>query len=146
MTPDTRPTAATADRDTELRQMLERQRDDILESTRLRIHDVRTGAADHDVIDEGEMSDADMQLDLDFALLQMAREKLIHIDAALAQLDEGTYGRCVSCGGEIATRRLRAQPFAVRCTACEHAHEQAQQASSGAVNWRWQHEGFVGLL
>jgi RNA polymerase-binding transcription factor DksA len=40
------------------------------------------------------------------------------IDAALARLDAGTYGRCVSCGAEIPEERLELRPFAGRCVAC----------------------------
>jgi DnaK suppressor protein len=59
-------------------------------------------------------------------LIQMKAETLKRIDAALRRLDEGTYGECFECGDAIAEARLRALPFAVRCKACEEAHEAAQ--------------------
>jgi RNA polymerase-binding protein DksA len=44
---------------------------------------------------------------------------LVHeIDDALAKLDEGTYGRCESCGGEIGEARLEAMPAARLCITC----------------------------
>jgi hypothetical protein len=39
------------------------------------------------------------------------------------RLDEGAYGNCAECETPIATARLRALPFALRCTACEGARE-----------------------
>jgi len=54
----------------------------------------------------------------------MKGQTLGRVREALARLDAGEYGYCAECGGEIAERRLRALPFAVRCTSCEDAHEQ----------------------
>ena len=53
----------------------------------------------------------------------MRAETLARIDEALARLDAGQYGLCFDCAGEIAERRLRALPFAVRCQACEERRE-----------------------
>ena len=55
-------------------------------------------------------------------LLQMSAETLARIDAALRRLDVGQYGFCAECAKEIAERRLRALPFAVRCQACEDSY------------------------
>jgi DnaK suppressor protein len=76
--------------------------------------------------DDLEHSEADTQDHLAVALLQMHSETLVYIDAALARLDAGGYGLCVECAGEIATRRLRALPFAVRCQECEEKREEAR--------------------
>jgi DnaK suppressor protein len=57
---------------------------------------------------------------------QLRSETLTRIDEALVRLDGGKYGSCVECSGEIAERRLRALPFAVRCQACEERREQMQ--------------------
>src|SRR3954454_7482552 len=43
------------------------------------------------------------------------------IDAALARLEAGTYGSCVSCGAQIAEERLELRPFAGRCVSCTAA-------------------------
>jgi RNA polymerase-binding transcription factor DksA len=59
-------------------------------------------------------------------LIQMKAETLARVDEALARLDAGQYGRCFECGGEIAEKRLRALPFAERCTVCEEKKEQLQ--------------------
>ena len=41
------------------------------------------------------------------------------IDAALARLDAGTYGRCTRCGGQIAPARLEVLPHAAACIECQ---------------------------
>ena len=79
------------------------------------------------VLDAAESSEADIQDDIEFALIQMKSETLNRIEEALARLDEGTFGNCFECGDEISERRLRALPFAVRCKDCEEARELAER-------------------
>ncbi len=52
------------------------------------------------------------------ALLEQAHVQLTEIDAALARLADGSYGRCAACGQPIAPGRLAARPFAVTCIGC----------------------------
>jgi len=96
-----------------------------------RIRDGRI-AGPKEVRDDLEHSDADIQGDLELALLQMRTETLARIDEALVRLDAGKYGSCFECAGEIAERRLRALPFAVRCQACEERREKEGNARQAA--------------
>jgi DnaK suppressor protein len=48
-------------------------------------------------------------------------EALARTERALAKLNEGTYGRCDACGGEIARARLEAMPDSVLCVTCAGA-------------------------
>ncbi len=112
----------------ELKRMLEERRREILSEVHEKMRDVRSeGPASNvqGVLDAVETSDADIQDDIEFALIQMKAETLQKIDEALARLEEGTYGYCFECGEEISERRLRALPFAVRCKECEEAREAA---------------------
>jgi RNA polymerase-binding transcription factor DksA len=52
------------------------------------------------------------------ALLAAACSELDEIDAALARLADGSYGRCLRCGGPIASGRLQVRPNATRCIRC----------------------------
>ncbi len=93
------------------------------------MRDVRAeGAAvtSQGVRDEAESSEAEIQDDIEFALLQMKAETLSKITEALERLEAGTYGYCYECGEEIAEPRLRALPFAVRCKSCEEELEVEQ--------------------
>jgi DnaK suppressor protein len=47
--------------------------------------------------------------------LLVTEEKL---ERALTKLDEGSYGRCDSCGGPIAPRRLEVAPESALCIDC----------------------------
>jgi RNA polymerase-binding transcription factor len=117
----------TQTRISELRQILLDRRSQIEGDVRTRIRDGRTERSE-EVLDEGASSDAALQNGIDFALIQLKTETLARIDAALARLDAGLYGDCFDCGDEISDKRLRALPFAVRCTACEEKREQQARA------------------
>jgi DnaK suppressor protein len=47
------------------------------------------------------------------------------VEAALRRLDQGGYGDCQDCGEPIALARLKVQPAAGRCAACQAVHEGA---------------------
>jgi len=109
-----------------LREMLLARRQALMASIRERLSSVRDdrSRADHvTALEDGEVCDLDVQEDIELVLVQMQRETLAHLDAALKRLDDGLYGRCLDCDDEISESRLKALPFAVRCLHCEEARE-----------------------
>ncbi|OFW20358.1 MAG: hypothetical protein A3H97_20690 [Acidobacteria bacterium RIFCSPLOWO2_02_FULL_65_29] len=115
----------------DLKRMLDARRREIRAEVQGKIRGVREeaswGAKQTEVLDAGESSEADIQDDIEFALIQMKSETLNKIDDALSRLEQGHYGNCFECGEEIAEKRLRALPFAVRCKDCEEAREVAER-------------------
>jgi DnaK suppressor protein len=122
---------------TELKQMLEERRRELQSEVQGKMRDVRAegswGGKLTEVLDAVESSEADIQEDIEFALIQMKAETLNKVNDALGRLDEGDYGYCFECGAEIAEKRLRALPFAVRCKDCEEAREAAEQRERQAA-------------
>ncbi|HLA15814.1 MAG TPA: TraR/DksA C4-type zinc finger protein [Candidatus Limnocylindrales bacterium] len=57
----------------------------------------------------------------DIALRDKARAQLEAVEAALARIEAGTYGRCTSCGNPITPERLEAIPWAEHCIDCQRA-------------------------
>lgn len=53
--------------------------------------------------------------ELDHSLGENAEHVVAEIDAAIARIDEGTYGTCAKCGAAIPEERLDAIPYAVLC-------------------------------
>lgn len=47
------------------------------------------------------------------------REQLERIDAALMRIEEGTFGKCISCGKEIDANRLEVMPVSLKCISCK---------------------------
>ena len=82
--------------------------------------------------------------DVDLAVVQMKAETVARIDAALRRVDAGTYGRCVECEEPIAFERLRALPFALRCTSCEQSRERVTRTRRERPSSAWQ-DGRTGF-
>jgi DnaK suppressor protein len=61
--------------------------------------------------------------EIDYTLEESDVRLLAAIDAALARIDEGTYGVCVNCGAQIAPERLEAMPWATLCIDCKRREE-----------------------
>ena len=118
----------TTTRRADLRQILIERRRELQDDVQNRIRDGRVDQG-RDVGDQVDTSDAHIQEDMEFALLQMRAETMTRITAALVRLEAGNYGTCLSCDGEISKRRLRALPFAVRCQSCEEKREIAEGRS-----------------
>jgi DnaK suppressor protein len=116
---------------TELKKMLDQRRSELQAEVQGKMRDVRAegawGGKLNEVLDAVESSEADIQEDIEFALIQMKSETLNKVNDALVRLEQGDYGNCFDCGEEIAEKRLRALPFAVRCKDCEEARELAEQ-------------------
>jgi len=116
--------APQASRFSGLRTILENRRSELVHELGDKIRAVRSGGiTDRDVLDDAENFDVDIQDEIGFALLQLKAEALKKIDTALRRIEEGDYGDCFECGGEIAEARRRALPFAVRCRDCEAVRE-----------------------
>jgi RNA polymerase-binding transcription factor len=110
-------------RTSELRQMLTARRLELGGIVHSSIRDGRQRQP-KDVGDLAEDSAALHQVDVDMSLLQVRAQTVKRIDEALTRLAADQYGTCAVCGLEISDRRLRALPFAVRCTRCEDRREE----------------------
>ncbi|MEX2642359.1 MAG: TraR/DksA C4-type zinc finger protein [Acetobacterales bacterium] len=69
---------------------------------------------------QGRLSriDAVQQQEMAKAVHARTEARLRQIDAALQRIDDGDYGCCLSCGEEIASRRIEADPATPRCIDC----------------------------
>jgi len=79
-------------------------------------HEVDTarGARD-DQAEVGDLAHADELKDEYFALAQSDSAILAQVRAALARIDEGTYGKCEADGGPIEEKRLESVPWTPYC-------------------------------
>jgi DnaK suppressor protein len=80
------------------------------------------GTGDHPR-DEGDQAQASERQDLGFMTRERIADRINRLTVALERIDDGTYGRCDVCGGDIEPPRLRALPEAVTCLACQRDQE-----------------------
>jgi DnaK suppressor protein len=76
-----------------------------------------------------ELEEGAQAASAEFVLTQLSdstRREVQQIDAAIARVEAGSYGRCVDCGGEISRERLRALPYALRDAECSERLEQRE--------------------
>ncbi|MGD0886182.1 MAG: TraR/DksA family transcriptional regulator [Thermodesulfovibrionales bacterium] len=78
----------------------------------------------HDeVSDDGDLADIAVRDSVQATQLTRHQSQLKAVERALSRIEEGTYGICEDCEGEIPIGRLNAMPFAVRCVECQARHE-----------------------
>ena len=57
-------------------------------------------------------------IDKEISLIQNEQQLQAAVHRAIERIDDGTFGRCQQCGGEISAQRLEAIPYALYCFAC----------------------------
>jgi DnaK suppressor protein len=125
----------------ELRAMLDKRYRELSSQIKGSIRDGRMQDATANVKaplinDSSEVPGGAVEGEIDLALTQLRAEMLQRVAAAISRLEEGNYGSCVECEGEIPEARLKAMPFAIRCRECESAKEEAARVQSAASRER----------
>jgi len=54
-----------------------------------------------------------------------ARQMLKNLTQALERMQQGTFGECIECGGDMEVKRLEAIPWARYCVKCQEARERS---------------------
>ncbi|MDJ0341072.1 TraR/DksA family transcriptional regulator [Streptomyces sp. H10-C2] len=83
------------------------------------LRDSGGGAGD----DDADTGTKNITREHEMSLAATAREMLAQTEHALERLDEGTYGRCESCGNPIGKARMQAFPRATLCIDCKQRQE-----------------------
>jgi DnaK suppressor protein len=83
----------------------------------------KEGGVEEDTQDEGDMAAAATMESLRTSLQDSEQEEYQRVVQALRAIEQGTYGICRDCGGEISEKRLKFYPNASRCLACQEAAE-----------------------
>ncbi len=83
------------------------------------LRDSGDGAGD----DQADTGSKAFEREQEMTLLANARESVFQTQRALQAIDDGTYGRCESCGNAIGKARLQAFPRATLCVSCKQKQE-----------------------
>lgn len=73
--------------------------------------------------DPGDESVAMQLSDLAISSMEKQVARLQEVEGALKRIEDGSYGECLDCGGDIPRARLEAYPTARRCTQCQARRE-----------------------
>jgi DnaK suppressor protein len=117
----------------EFEALLLERRAKLQESVRARMTERRTGEPRRSA-EEATNAVESLGADLEVAMLDRESREARQIDAALERLARDEYGICRDCGTVIALGRLRALPFAQRCTECQAGVEMRERAVE--AGWR----------
>ena len=115
----------TAGQRSQLRELLELRQHEL--DRRVAEHGGLQGRSEHacEVLlqegDDAPQRDADREVDL--ARSDAELRELGQVSAALARLNEPGFGCCLDCGAAIGLDRLRVEPWALRCVACQATRE-----------------------
>lgn len=69
------------------------------------------------------------ETDINFTLRVKDRERKLvsKVKDTLKQLDDGSYGVCELCGGDISLQRLRVRPVTTYCIECKTEEEEQEK-------------------
>jgi DnaK suppressor protein len=75
--------------------------------------------------DGADFAGARIRAGIESELMDRHLRDLAALDAARARVEAGTYGICVECAEPIGFERLRLNPSAPRCAACQSLREKS---------------------
>jgi DnaK suppressor protein len=67
----------------------------------------------------GEAASETSEAERDLALIDNLEQMRDHVMQAIGRVEDGTYGRCVTCAQPIPPERLEAIPHASQCVSCK---------------------------
>lgn len=67
----------------------------------------------------GEAASETSEAERDLALIDNLQQMRDHVRDAIVRVQDGSYGRCITCGHPIPLERLEAIPHASQCVSCK---------------------------
>ncbi len=107
------------------RQKLLRWKDEILREARETLLHLQNENENHPDLADRASSETDRSIEL--RARDRQRKLISKIDAALARIEDGTYGYCEETGEPISLRRLEARPIATLSIDAQERHERKEK-------------------
>jgi DnaK suppressor protein len=107
------------------RQKLLDWRDDILKEAKETLAHLQAENENHPDLADRASSETDRAIEL--RARDRQRKLISKIDAAIARIDDGTYGYCEETGEPISLRRLEARPIATLSIEAQERHERRER-------------------
>jgi DnaK suppressor protein len=100
-------------------------KEEILHQTRETLQGLHSDSTQHADLADRATSETDRALEL--RARDRHRKLIAKIDAALARIEDGTYGYCEETGEPIGLRRLDARPIATLSLEAQERHERRER-------------------
>ena len=100
-------------------------RDDILKEAKETLQHLQDESQNHPDLADRASSETDRAIEL--RARDRQRKLISKIDAALARIEDGTYGYCEETGEPIAIKRLEARPIATLSIEAQERHERRER-------------------
>ncbi|MFN0172720.1 MAG: TraR/DksA family transcriptional regulator [Bryobacteraceae bacterium] len=83
-----------------------------------------------------QMDEIQYASERDLAIRNVDRESKVlrNVRAALQGIQDGSFGTCIECDGEISPKRLSAVPWAARCIRCQEVADRNGEDSVEPVS------------
>ena len=107
------------------RQKLLRWKEEILREARETLLHLQNENENHPDLADRASSETDRSIEL--RARDRQRKLIAKIDAALARIEDGTYGYCEETGEPISIRRLEARPIATLSIDAQERHERKEK-------------------
>jgi DnaK suppressor protein len=107
------------------RQKLQTWKDDILREAKETLQHLQDENQNHSDIADRASSETDRAIEL--RARDRQRKLIAKIDAALARIEDGTYGYCEETGEPISLKRLDARPIATLSIEAQERHERRER-------------------
>jgi DnaK suppressor protein len=107
------------------REKLLRWKDEILREARETLAHLQSENENHPDLADRASSETDRSIEL--RARDRQRKLIAKIDAALARIEDGTYGYCEETGEPISLRRLEARPIATLSIDAQERHERKEK-------------------
>jgi DnaK suppressor protein len=107
------------------RQKLLRWKDEILREARETLLHLQNENENHPDLADRASSETDRSIEL--RARDRQRKLIAKIDAALARIEDGTFGYCEETGEPISLRRLEARPIATLSIDAQERHERKEK-------------------
>jgi len=107
------------------RQKLVSWKDEIMRQTRKTLAGLHAESTQHADLADRATSETDRALEL--RARDRQRKLIAKIDAALARIEDGTYGYCEETGEPIGLKRLDARPIATLSVEAQERHERRER-------------------
>jgi DnaK suppressor protein len=100
-------------------------REDILKEAKETLQHLQDESRNHPDLADRASSETDRAIEL--RARDRQRKLIAKIDAALARIEEGTYGYCEETGEPISIKRLEARPIATLSVEAQERHERRER-------------------